>query len=129
MLNKVIIIGRLTRDPEVKYTPSTGNAMAKFTVACEGYGKDADADFVPVTVWGKQAESCGTYLVKGSLVAVEGRFSSSKGKDDKTYYGVTGERVKFLSPKNRFDEDETPPKKEKRQSFDDDEDDDDDVEW
>ena len=78
-MNKVILAGRLTRDPEVRYTQS-GKAVASFTVAVDRrFGrKNAEntqptADFIPVVVWEKLAEICGNNLIKGSQVLVEGR--------------------------------------------------------
>lgn len=80
-LNKVFLIGNLTRDPELRYTPS-GLAVTSFTVAANrtyttpsGEKKDTPA-FIRIVVWGKRAESCGEYLNKGSLVFVEGRIQS-----------------------------------------------------
>lgn len=72
MLNKVILIGRLTRDPELRYTPN-GTPVASFTVAVNRKFKREEADFIPIVVWNKLAEHCATYLGKGRLVAVEGR--------------------------------------------------------
>lgn len=76
MLNHVILIGRLTKDPELKYTPS-GTAVASFTLAVDRFRKNADgekeADFIPIIAWQKQAENCAEYLAKGSLIAVDGR--------------------------------------------------------
>lgn len=76
MLNKVILIGRLTKDPELKYTPS-GVAVASFTLACDrtftNKEGQKEADFIPIVVWRKQAENCANYLNKGRLVAIEGR--------------------------------------------------------
>ena len=76
MLNRVILIGRLTRDPELKYTPS-GTAVASFILAVDRFRTNAqgekEADFIPIVVWQKQAENCAEYLRKGSLAAVDGR--------------------------------------------------------
>ncbi|SEJ74094.1 single-strand DNA-binding protein [Propionispira arboris] len=75
-MNKVIIVGRLTRDPEVRYTQS-GKAVASFTVAVNRRFSRSDqqntADFIPVVAWEKLAEICGNNLIKGSQVLVEGR--------------------------------------------------------
>lgn len=83
MLNKVVLIGHLSRDPEIKHT-NTGKAVANFTVAVNrGFGKDQEADFIPVVAWNNTAEAVSNYLVKGSLVAVEGRMQvrSYEAKD------------------------------------------------
>ncbi len=72
MLNRVILIGRLTRDPELRYTPK-GTAVATFTTAVDRKFNRNEADFIPVVTWNKLAELCANYLGKGRLVAVEGR--------------------------------------------------------
>lgn len=76
VLNKVILIGRLTRDPEVRYTQS-GKAVTTFDIAVDRPIANAqgqrETDFIPIVTWGKLAETCGNYLNKGRLVAVDGR--------------------------------------------------------
>ena len=109
-MNNTIIIGRLVKDPEMRYVAATGNANTRFTVAvdrqlskekkqeAEAKGNPT-ADFIPVTVWGKQAENCANYLAKGRMVAVSGRITTgSYEKDGKRVYTteVTAERVQFL---------------------------------
>ena len=108
-MNQTILIGRLCATPELKYLQS-GTATTRFTLAVDrALSKDKKqeaeqkgqptADFVPVTVWGKQAESCAEYLAKGRMVAVAGRITTgSYEKDGKTVYTteVTAERVQFL---------------------------------
>lgn len=106
MLNHVILIGRLTKDPELKYTPS-GTAVASFTLAVDRFRKNADgekeADFIPIIAWQKQAENCAEYLRKGSLAAVDGRINvrSYEDKEGKKRWvtEVVAEAVKFLSGK------------------------------
>ena len=72
-MNKVIIAGRLTKDPEVRYT-QTGVAVASFTLAVNRrFSKEKVADFIPIVVWDKIAEVVGNNLVKGSQVLIEGR--------------------------------------------------------
>ena len=74
-MNKVILAGRLARDPEVRYTQS-GKAVASFSLAVNrrvGRGQDPQADFIPIVAWEKTAEVVGQYLAKGSQVLVEGR--------------------------------------------------------
>ena len=76
MLNKIVTIGRLTRDPEIRYTQS-GKAVCTFSIAVDdGYGENKKAYFCPVVVWGKAAEACGNSLRKGSKVAVTGKLTS-----------------------------------------------------
>lgn len=75
-MNKFIGIGRLTKDPELRYTPS-GVAVANFTLAINGDRKNSQGErettYIPCVAWGKTAENCANYIGKGSLVAVEGR--------------------------------------------------------
>jgi single-strand DNA-binding protein len=72
-MNKCILIGRLTKDPDLRYTQS-GTAVATFTLAVDrAFSKEKETDFIPIVVWQKQAENCAEYIGKGSLVAVEGR--------------------------------------------------------
>ena len=75
-MNKIFEIGRLTRDPEVRYTAS-GKAVCTFSIAVDdGYGENKKAYFFPVVVWNKAAEACGNSLHKGSKVAVTGKLTS-----------------------------------------------------
>ncbi|MBL7072193.1 MAG: single-stranded DNA-binding protein [Candidatus Omnitrophica bacterium] len=80
-MNKVFLMGNLTRDPELRYVPS-GSAVANFSVAVNRTYKDnagerkEDTSFLRVVVWGKMAEICGEYLTKGRQVLVEGRLKS-----------------------------------------------------
>ena len=102
MLNKVILIGRLTRDPELRYTPG-GAAVAKFTLAVDrrqSRDREKETDFIDIVVWQKLAETCANYLGKGRLVAGEGRlqvrsYEDSQGIRRKAAEIVAGE-VKFL---------------------------------
>ena len=76
-MNKVHLIGNLTRDAEVRYTQS-GKAVARFTLAIdEGYGENKRTDFPTIIVWGKTAETIGNKLHKGSKVAVNGKITTS----------------------------------------------------
>ena len=107
MINKIVIIGRLTRDPELRTTQS-GTSVTNFTVACERdfAGKDGskETDFIPVIVWKGQAEACEKYLSKGSLVGVEGRLQVRSYEDSKgvkrTIAEIVASSVQFLSSKN-----------------------------
>lgn len=108
-MNQTNLIGRMTQDPEMKYTAS-GVAVARFTLAVERPFKDKttgkrEADFIPCLVWRKQAEHVANYCRKGSQVGVTGRIQtgSFEGKDGSRVYmtEVVCENVKFLdSPKN-----------------------------
>ncbi len=102
-MNSVVLIGRLTRDPEVRYTAATQMAVATFTVAIDRpvrAGGEKQTDFPRVTVFGKQAENCEKYLAKGRLVGVQGRIQtgSYQNKDGVTVYttDVVADRVEFL---------------------------------
>lgn len=78
-MNKVVLIGRLTKDPELRFTPGTGNAVASLTLAVDRYNSKTgqkEADFIPIVVWGKPAESATNYLSKGSQCAISGRIQT-----------------------------------------------------
>ncbi|WP_100065127.1 single-stranded DNA-binding protein [Miniphocaeibacter massiliensis] len=109
-MNNVILIGRLTRDPELRYTQG-GNAMCRFTVAVDrGLSKDKraeaeangqlTADFISCIAWGKTAELVANYLSKGRQVALQGRIqtSSYEGQDGNRIYrtDVVADRVEFI---------------------------------
>lgn len=73
MLNMIILIGRLTRDPEMRFTTS-GKEVTNFTLAVDrGWGENNETDFIDVVVWGKQAEPVAQHLKKGRLAGVQGR--------------------------------------------------------
>jgi len=102
-MNSVVLIGRLTRDPEVRYTAATQMAVATFTLAIDRpvrAGGEKQTDFPRVTVFGKQAENCEKYLAKGRLVGVQGRLQtgSYQNRDGATVYttDVVADRVEFL---------------------------------
>jgi len=110
-INSCNLIGRLVKDPELKYIPGSGTAVSKFTLAVdrglskakkkelEDQGKPT-ADFIRIIVWGKQAENCANYLAKGRLVAVNGSIRTSNSKDESgkvNYYtDVNAYNVEFL---------------------------------
>ncbi|WP_223070026.1 single-stranded DNA-binding protein [Paenibacillus caui] len=103
MLNRVILIGRLTRDPELRYTPS-GVAVTQFTLAVDrpftSQGGEREADFIPVVTWRQLAETCANYLRKGRLTAVEGRIQvrNYENNEGKRVYvtEVIADNVRFL---------------------------------
>ncbi len=100
-LNNVVLIGRLTKDPELRYIPESQNAVATFTLAVDRpFAKDKAADFIRITVFGKSAENCERFLTKGKMAAVQGRIQtgSYKNKDGATVYttDVIADRVEFL---------------------------------
>ncbi|ADG83807.1 single-stranded DNA-binding protein [Thermincola potens] len=107
MLNRIILIGRLTKDPELRYTPN-GRAVAGFTLAVDRPFKnqqgERETDFINIVVWGAQAENCANYLSKGKLAAVDGRLQirSFEGQDGQRRWvtEVVADTVRFLSPKS-----------------------------
>ena len=108
-MNKVTLIGRLTKDPELKFTPGTGTGVANFTIAVDRRVPNKDgqreADFINIVVWGKQAESTANYMHKGSLIAISGRIQqrSYDNKEGKKVYvfEVVAEEVQFLDKKEQ----------------------------
>lgn len=106
-MNSVILIGRLTRDPEMGYTSNTQTAKCVFTLAIDRpvkQGEEKQADFPRVVVWGRQAETAGRYLHKGSQCAVRGsvRTGSYKNREGQTVYttDIYADRVEFLGGAN-----------------------------
>ena len=102
-MNKVVLIGRLTKDPELKYTPGAGTAVTTITLAVDRrFTKDnqKEADFIPVVIWGKSAESTAQYMKKGLLMGVAGRIQtrSYEAKEGGKRYvtEVVAEEIKFL---------------------------------
>ena len=108
MINRVILVGRLTRDPELRYTPS-GIAVTRFNVAVNrnflNQRGEREADFINIVTWRNLAENCANYLHKGSLVGIDGRLQTGKyeNQEGRTVYttDVVAEDVRFLEPRNR----------------------------
>ena len=106
-MNSVVLIGRLTRDPEVRYTAGTQMAVCTFTVAIDRpvrAGGEKQTDFPRVTVFGKQAENCERFLAKGRLVGVQGRIQTGSytNKDGQRVYttDIVAEDQEFAESKN-----------------------------
>lgn len=107
--NRAILVGRLTNDPELQYTPS-GKAVAKFMLAINSSHKNKagdkvdNADFIPITVWDKQAETVAEWLSKGKPVLVEGRIKQekwvSKDGQNRSRLLVIANAVRFLGSKD-----------------------------
>lgn len=105
-MNRIIILGRLTKDPEIRYT-HTGKAVADFTLAVNRPFKNEegqqDADFISVVLWGKTAETVGNYVHKGQRLLVEGRLQirTYTAKDGSTRWvtEVIGEHIEFIEKK------------------------------
>ena len=102
-MNSVVLIGRLTKDPETRYTSGTQMAVCTFAVAIDRPARkdeEKKTDYPRVIVFGKQAENCERFLKKGRLVGIQGRIQtgSYQDKDGKTVYttDVIADRVEFL---------------------------------
>ena len=107
MLNRVVLIGRLTKDPELRYTPN-GVAVTNFTLAVERNFKNAqgekETDFFACQVFKQLAELCANYLAKGKMASIDGRIQirTYNDKDGQKHWvtEIIGENVQFLSPKD-----------------------------
>lgn len=114
MMNRVTLVGRLTKDPELRYTPN-GVGVATFTIAVNRTFKnqngEQEADFINCVVWRKAAENVANYLKKGSLAGVDGKIQtrSYEGQDGKRVYvtEVVADSVQFLESKQK--QQQTPP--------------------
>jgi|SRR5690625_2367763 len=103
MLNRVVLVGRLTRDPDLRYT-ANGVAVANFTIAANrpfrNQQGEQEADFINCVVWRKTAENLANYMKKGSMIGVDGRIQSRsyEGQDGKMVYvtEVVAENIQFL---------------------------------
>ncbi|GFZ78515.1 single-stranded DNA-binding protein 1 [Compostibacillus humi] len=107
MLNRVVLVGRLTRDPELRYTPN-GVAVANFTIAVNRpftnqQGK-READFINCVVWRRQAENLANFMKKGNMIGVDGRIQTRtyEAQDGRTVYvtEVVAESIQFLESKS-----------------------------
>ncbi len=107
MMNRVVLVGRLTKDPELRYTPN-GVPVASFTLAVNrtftNQQGERETDFINCVIWRRPAENVANFLKKGSLAGVDGRIQtrSYEGQDGKRVYvtEVLAESVQFLEPKN-----------------------------
>ena len=111
-MNHVVLVGRLTKDPELRYIPGTGTAVATFTIAIDrDYAKkdgSRETDFIPVEVMGKSAEFCANYISKGRLVALQGSIRvdnyQNQSGERRTFTKVSARNIQALdSNKNRSD--------------------------
>lgn len=106
-MNNVVLVGRLTKDVELKYIQGTGTPVANFAIAVdrEFAGKDGkkEVDFIDIQVWGKSAENCSNYIGKGSLVGVQGSIRidlyQNKEGENRKITRVNANRVQFLDTK------------------------------
>lgn len=81
-MNRICLVGRLTKEPQVKTVGASNTAVAEFGIAVNRIGKDAPSDFFNIKVWGKSADYCGQYLNKGQRVSVTGRMESREYEKD-----------------------------------------------
>lgn len=114
-MNKVILVGRLARDPEVRYT-QTGKATASFALAVSRYAgssQNNQTDFIPIVAWEKLAEICGNNLVKGRQILVEGRMQirNYEAQDGTKRYvtEVVAQNIEFLDSKQSRNTDGNAP--------------------
>ena len=115
-MNNVVIVGRLTKDPELKYLTS-GTAVATFTMAIDRDYKNKDGsvttDFIPVEIMGKPAEFVANYITKGRLVGVQGsirvdRYETPDG-EKRTFTKVAGRNIQALESKSKVEQGEQAP--------------------
>jgi len=107
LINRVVLVGRLTKDPELRFTPN-GIASCRFTVAVnrtfKGQNGEQEADFINCQAWRKQAENLANFMKKGGLIGLEGRIQtgSYEGQDGKRVYttDVVADSIQFLEPRN-----------------------------
>lgn len=106
MLNKAVLMGRLTADPELKRTPQ-GKSVTSFTIACErdfkGPNGEKQTDFLDIVAWGKTAEFIYRYFVKGQLIALAGRIQTRTWEDKQSNkrksVEIVADEVHFAEPK------------------------------
>lgn len=120
-MNNVMLIGRLTRDPEMRYTAETQMAVTRFSIAVSRPGKDKGADYPNIVVFGKTAENCEKWLKKGRQVAIQGRIqtgSYEKSDGTKVYTtDVIADRVEFLSGETTPETKPEPKQRMEQQDF------------
>ena len=116
-MNNVVIIGRLTKDPELRYIPGSGTPVATFTLAINRDYKNKDGstpvDFIPVEIMGKPAEFVANYITKGRLVGVQGsirvdRYETPDG-EKRTFTKVAGRHIQALESKSKAEQSEQTP--------------------
>lgn len=124
MLNRTILIGRLVRDPDMKYTPS-GVAVTQFVLACDrptAAGREKETDFIPIVTWQKTAEAAANYLRKGRLCAIEGRIQvrNYENNEGKRVYvtEVIADKVQFLERNEQQQQESPPPSRNQSQQRD-----------
>lgn len=127
MINRVVLVGRLTRDPELRRT-GNGTAVTSFTLAIDNRLKDANGQyttsFIPCVVWNQQAENCVRFVKKGSLVGIEGRLNQrtyqNKEGNNVQVIEVMCDSVQYLDPKKQEESSQEAPKQTAKNNVDDD---------
>ena len=127
MINRVVLVGRLTRDPELRRTQN-GTAVTSFTLAIDNRLKDANGQyttsFIPCVVWNQQAENCVRFVHKGSLVGIEGRLNQrtyqNKEGNNVQVIEVMCDSVQYLDPKKQEEPSQEAPKQTAKNNVDDD---------
>ena len=116
-MNNVVLVGRLTKDPELRYIPGSGTPVATFSLAINRDYKNKDGstpvDFIPVEIMGKPAEFVANYITKGRLVGVQGsirvdRYDTPSG-ERRTFTKIAGRSIQALESKNKATKSEEPP--------------------
>lgn len=114
-LNRVILIGRVVAQPEMRYT-TTGKAVANFRLAVDRRGRgdgENNADFIPIVAWERLAEICGEFLTKGKLVAIEGRLQTrtyeTQDGQKRSAFDVVATEMQMLSPRGEGEAQGAPP--------------------
>ena len=102
-INQVILIGRLTRDVELSYTPNNNTALARFGIACNEYrgqGKNEEVNYFDIVVWGKMAEVCNQFISKGKQVAISGKLRQERYQDkqgqNRSKVSIVANSVQFI---------------------------------
>lgn len=108
-MNNVVLVGRLTKDPELRYVGEKNNALTNFSLAVDrGYKNlqgESKVDFINIEIWGKQAEIFCTYMEKGKMVGIEGKIITDKYKNEngenRYITRVRADSFRFLDSKNK----------------------------
>lgn len=125
-INKVVLVGRLSSDVELKHNQSSDKSVARFSIAVSGMSRDS-VSFFNVVVWGKSAETANQYLSKGKQVAIDGRLEqrtwTTQNGSHRSVVEIIAERLQFLGVKDNKD-DYNPPSRQqepinKNEPFDD----------
>ncbi|WP_010681290.1 single-stranded DNA-binding protein [Acetivibrio cellulolyticus] len=124
-MNKVILMGRLTKDPELRYTTNNNTAVCSFTLAVDkGFakqGEERQADFIPIVAWDKLADFCSKYFAKGRQVAIVGRIQTRTWDDNegkKHYVTEVVANEAYFADSKRNDGPEKPQSQQPAQSSD-----------